>query len=66
MVGGGSFPARLWGRVMARALAGEPAKPLPEGDVVVAENAESDGLITRILKRLSRGDEAGRKSDGGR
>jgi penicillin-binding protein 1A len=64
-VGGGSFPARLWGRVMKRALAGEPVKPLPSGDVVIAENADSDGLITRILKRLGR-DEAGRKSNSGR
>jgi len=65
-VGGGSLPARLWGRVMKRALAGKPAKPLPAGDVVIAENAKSDGIITRILKRLGGDGEAGGKSDSGR
>ncbi|MDH3919827.1 MAG: penicillin-binding transpeptidase domain-containing protein, partial [Rhodospirillales bacterium] len=54
-VTGGNLPARLWGRVMARGLAGVPASPLPGGDVVVAEN--EGGLISRILRRLSGGTE---------
>jgi penicillin-binding protein 1A len=64
-VGGGSLPARLWGRVMTRGLAGRPPRPLPGTDVVVAENGESEGLITRILKRLG-GRGPDRKSDSGR
>ena len=39
-VTGGSLPARLWGRVMTRGLAGVPAKPLPRGGVQVAEGGE--------------------------
>jgi penicillin-binding protein 1A len=54
-VTGGNLPARLWGRVMARGLAGVPASPLPGGDVVVAEN--EGGLISRILRRLGGGTE---------
>jgi penicillin-binding protein 1A len=52
-VTGGNLPARLWGRVMARGLAGVPASPLPGGDVVVAEN--EDGFIARILRSLGGG-----------
>jgi len=52
-VTGGNLPARLWGRVMARGLAGVPASPLPGGDVVVAEN--EGGFIARILRRLGGG-----------
>jgi len=54
-VTGGNLPARLWGRVMARGLAGVPASPLPGGDVVVAEN--EGGFISRILRRLGGGTE---------
>jgi penicillin-binding protein 1A len=54
-VTGGSLPARLWGRVMARGLAGVPARPLPSGEVVVAENEEG-GFISRLLKRLGGGE----------
>jgi penicillin-binding protein 1A len=52
-VTGGSLPARLWGRVLARGLAGVPASPLPGGDVVVAET--EGGFIARILRSLGGG-----------
>jgi penicillin-binding protein 1A len=52
-VTGGNLPARLWGRVMARGLAGVPASPLPGGDVVVAET--EGGFIARILRSLGGG-----------
>jgi penicillin-binding protein 1A len=62
-VTGGNLPARLWGRVMARGLAGVPASPLPRGDVVVAEN--DDGFISRILRRLgAAGGSASRRGGG--
>ncbi|MEM7223418.1 MAG: PBP1A family penicillin-binding protein [Pseudomonadota bacterium] len=56
-VTGGSLPARLWGRVMARGLEGLPPQPLPDGGVVVASRAEpkeeEGGFIGRILKSLT-------------
>ena len=66
-VTGGSLPARLWGRVVGRALEGEPARPLPAATPLMAEDdawpvdrpaaqvEEEDGigLIARILRNLS-------------
>ncbi len=47
-VTGGGLPARLWGRVMTRGLAGVPSKPLPQ----VGPEGSGEGLISRILRRL--------------
>jgi len=54
-VTGGTLPARLWSRVMARQLEGEPPRPLPGGgeDAI----ASGDSFISRILKSLSKPDE---------
>ena len=64
-VTGGSLPARLWGRVVGRALEGEPPRPLPAAAPVVAadepwpaeqpaaQEDEEIGLIARILRNLS-------------
>lgn len=62
-VTGGSLPATLWRRFMARALDGTPPRPLPDGGTVVAsgedagdkllaESREQDGFIEAILRRL--------------
>ena len=64
-VTGGSLPARLWGRVVGRALEGEPSRPLPAAAPAVAADEpwpaeqpaahedEEIGLIARILRNLS-------------
>ncbi|MEE8500703.1 MAG: PBP1A family penicillin-binding protein [Kiloniellales bacterium] len=55
-VSGGSLPAALWGRVVARALEGVPPRPLPGGGPALAEapaeDAAEGGLIGRILRSL--------------
>jgi penicillin-binding protein 1A len=55
-VTGGSLPAALWRRVVARALDGVPPRPLPGGGVAIAEARAKDtgggGLIARILRSL--------------
>ncbi len=52
-VTGGSLPARLWGRVAARAHQGVPESPLPGGQMAVAERG--DTFIERLLRRLGGG-----------
>ena len=61
-VTGGSLPARLWKRVMVRALEGVPPSELPGGAAVMAETArdffdEGGGFIARILRSLGAGAE---------
>jgi penicillin-binding protein 1A len=57
-VSGGSLPAALWGRVLARALEGVPPRPLPGGGPALAEASAAapeggaGGLIGRILRSL--------------
>ena len=56
-VTGGSLPARLWARVMARGLEGLPPQPLLDGGVVVAARSDAKdvdvGFIGRILQTLT-------------
>ena len=61
-VTGGSLPAETWGAFMSRALAGEPAKPLPGSGrplgpleaVPVAEGtAQDDDFIDGLLRNLT-------------
>ena len=68
-VTGGSLPAELWGRILARGLEGQPIHPLPGAPVAVAAPAPSAplpaplrsdppsdeelGLIARILRTLT-------------
>ncbi len=66
-VSGGSLPAALWGRVVARALDGVPARPLPGGGTAAqaaggaAGGADGgaaggvSGLISRVLRALGQG-----------
>ncbi|MCH8997550.1 MAG: carboxypeptidase, partial [Proteobacteria bacterium] len=55
-VSGGSLPAALWGRVVARALQGAPIQPLPGGGTAPGEAGGADdgvsGLISRVLRTL--------------
>ena len=53
-VTGGSLPALLWQRVMARAHEGLQPRPLPGGGAAVAEIGVGD-FITRVLRSLQRG-----------
>jgi len=64
-VTGGALPARLWGRVMTRALEGFSPKPLPGGDSATVADAAADDafgespagttdFIGRILRSLAR------------
>ncbi len=61
-VTGGSLPATLWRRVMARALEGVAPRPLPGGGVAVATAPAKDagGFIARILRSLGGGPETSR------
>ena len=59
-VTGGSLPARLWGRIVGRALEGVPPRPLPAATPAVADverlpdgEEEDVGLIARILRNLT-------------
>jgi penicillin-binding protein 1A len=65
-VTGGSLPARVWGRVMSRALIDEPAEPLIPPSVVVEATppaeAEGDGFLSRLRTRLT-GDEGAAASN---
>ena len=59
-VTGGSLPARLWKRVMVRALEGVPPSELPGGEALMAETSsdlldEGGGFIARILRSLGAG-----------
>jgi penicillin-binding protein 1A len=64
-VTGGSLPAALWRRVVARALDGVPPQPLPGGGVAIAEapveGKAKGGLIARILRSL--GDSLGQSPE---
>jgi penicillin-binding protein 1A len=65
-VTGGSLPARVWGRVMSRALIDEPPEPLMPPAVMVEATpppeAEGDGFLSRLLTRLT-GEEGATASD---
>ena len=62
-VSGGSLPAALWGRVVARTLDGAPPRRLPGGGTAVAAAGDSTrdaddgvgGLISRLLRALGQG-----------
>jgi penicillin-binding protein 1A len=80
-VTGGAIPAAIWRETVARALAGEPKRPLPGLEVQVARStaetgnddgagdgggAGDDGLVGRILRSLGGGaDEEPAAADGG-
>ena len=54
-VTGGSLPAQLWGRIIRRALEGQPDEPFADPTLLAGsdgENAEGGGFIQRILTRL--------------
>ena len=63
-VTGGGLPARLWGRVMARALAGQPPRPLPGGGAEVAVSTGVEGFFERLVKKLTGGEPGTRKEKG--
>ncbi len=63
-VTGGGLPARLWGRVMTRALAGQPARPLPGGGVEVAASTGVEGFFERLVERLTGIEPGTRKAKG--
>jgi penicillin-binding protein 1A len=52
-VTGGGLPARLWGRVMARSLAGQPARPLSGGGPEIAVSTGVEGFFERLIVRLT-------------
>jgi penicillin-binding protein 1A len=58
-VSGGSLPAALWGRVVARVLDGVPPRPLPGGGTASEAAGGADdgvgGLISRVLRALGQG-----------
>ena len=67
-VTGGSLPARLWQRIMVRALEGVPPRNLPGGGVAVADRGsaaldEVGGFISRILRSLGRDTDETRQAD---
>jgi len=60
-VSGGSLPAALWGRVVARTLQGAPVRPLPgggteaggaAGEATGGADGGVGGLIARVLRAL--------------
>jgi penicillin-binding protein 1A len=54
-VTGGSLPAQLWGRIIRRALEGQPDEPFADPTLLAGsdgENPEGGGFIQRILTRL--------------
>lgn len=55
-VTGGSMPARLWQKIMVRALEGAAPQPLPGGGPPEEETG-GDNFIKRILRRLGSGDD---------
>ena len=63
-VTGGGLPARLWGRVMTRALAGQPARPLPGGGVEVAVSTGVEGFFERLVEKLTGIEPGTRKAKG--
>ncbi len=67
-VSGGSLPAALWGRVVARALQAVPSRPLPGGGAETAmaspEKPGEGGLIARVLRALVEFGHSDSRSDG--
>jgi penicillin-binding protein 1A len=65
-VTGGSLPARVWSRVMARALIDVPAEPLIPPSVMVEATPQpqqgGEGFLSRLLTRLT-GDDGGDETD---
>lgn len=65
-VTGGSLPARVWSRVMARALIDVPAEPLIPPSVMVEATPQpqqgGEGFLSRLLTRLT-GDDGGDDTD---
>ena len=61
-VTGGSLPAQLWGRIIRRALEGQPDEPFADPTLLAGidgENSEGGGFIQRILTRLKTSSGAG-------
>ncbi len=58
-VTGGGLPARLWGRVVGRALAGLPPKPLPGGTAEIAAAPEDESFLERLVRKLTGGGSEG-------
>ncbi len=70
-VSGGSLPAALWGRVVARALQSVPSRPLPGGGAEIAmipaapaEKPGEVGLIARVLRALTQFGQSNSQPDG--
>jgi len=67
-VSGGSLPAALWGRVVARALQAVPSRPLHGGGAETAmaspEKPGEGGLIARVLRALVEFGHSDSRSDG--
>jgi hypothetical protein len=65
-VSGGSLPAALWGRVVARTFQGAAPQPLPGGGTALdapggapgGADEGVGGLISRVLRALGQGGDA--------
>ena len=52
-VTGGGLPAKLWARIMTRALENHAPQPLAGGDVAVAVSDQIEGFLDRLIGRLT-------------
>lgn len=52
-VTGGGLPAKLWARVMTRALENHAPQPLAGGDVEIAVRDQLEGFLDRLIGRLT-------------
>jgi membrane peptidoglycan carboxypeptidase len=52
-VTGGGLPAKLWARVMTRALENHEPQPLAGGDVEIAVRDQLEGFLDRLIGRLT-------------
>ena len=52
-VTGGGLPARLWSRIMLRALENQAPQPLPGGGAEIAVTDQLGGFLDRLIGRLT-------------
>ncbi len=62
-VTGGGLPAKLWARIMARALEDQAPQPLAGGGVEIAVTDQIEGFLDRLIGRLT-GTSPSRSSEG--
>jgi hypothetical protein len=52
-VTGGGLPAKLWARIMVRALENQAPQPLAGGGVEIAVTDRIEGFLDRLIGRLT-------------